>query len=62
MKKLLVIMLSVFMFSCNFSKEREGEVVKNAKGEYFILSGRRVFGDETYIILPIDTNKYKTFN
>ena len=62
MKQLFIVLLSIFIFSCNPSKEHEGEVVKNVKGEYFILRGEHAFGEERYELIPIDTNKYKTFN
>ena len=31
MKQLFIVLLSIFIFSCNPSKEHEGEVVKNVK-------------------------------
>jgi hypothetical protein len=62
MKKLntksgIYILLLVIICSC--SNQKQGEIVKDSKGNYYELNGYDALGSERYQLIKIDTTKLK---
>jgi hypothetical protein len=41
--------------------DKEGEIVKDKNGKYYQLTNERVFGNERYRLIEIDTVSFKRF-
>ena len=55
-------LLLAFVFtSCITSAKKEGEIVKDKNGKYYQLTNERVFGNERYRLIEIDTASFKRF-
>lgn len=47
--------------SCTTSAEKEGEIIKDSRGNYYRLTNDKVFGNERYRLIEIDTTSFKRF-
>lgn len=55
------LLLAVIFTSCTTSAKKEGEIVKDKNGKYYQLTNERVFGEERYRLIEIDTASFKRF-
>lgn len=53
----ICIIIAVLTNSC--THEKHGEIVRDAKGNYYELNGKAALGEERYYLIKIDTTKYK---
>ncbi len=56
-----VLLAVVLLSSCTTSAKKEGEIVKDKNGKYYQLTNERVFGNERYRLIEIDTAIFKRF-
>ena len=61
MKKTLLLGTCVLLLSCSCSKEKEDTIVKDIQGKYYRLTNEKVFGNERYRLIEIDTATFKKF-
>lgn len=54
---LYTLLVAVIFTSC--SKKKEGVIVKDKDGNYYQLTGHKVFGAERYRLIKVDTTKFK---
>ncbi len=55
--KLLIVFTIAILCSC--SHEKNGELVKDSKGNYYLLDGYRAIGSDRYLLRKIDTSAFK---
>ena len=60
-KLVLCVVLLSTLFSCTTSAQKEGHIVKDKDGKYYRLTNERVFGNERYRLIEIDTSSFKYF-
>ena len=56
-----VLLAVVLLTSCTTSAEKEGETIKDSRGNYYRLTNDKVFGNERYRLIEIDTTSFKRF-
>ena len=56
-----VLLAVVLLTSCTTSAEKEGEIIKDSRGNYYRLTNDKVFGNERYRLIEIDTTSFKRF-
>ena len=57
---LSILLTLLFMQGCQSAK-REGNIVKDQNGKYYLLTNERVLGNERYRLIEIDTANFRPF-
>lgn len=58
--KIKLSVLTIFLIALlSCSNQKQGEIVKDSKGNYYELNGHNALGSERYELVKIDTTKYK---
>ncbi len=56
---LLIVFTIVILCSC--SKDKNGEIVKDSNGNYYVLDGDDALGSDRYLLRKLDTSAFKRF-